>query len=254
MADRADEQAQCGGDEARGSSSPGDATLVRLDGVSHWYHEGRQRHRVLSGVDLQVQRGESLALLGRSGSGKTTLLNLIAGIDRPAQGSIRVAGHDTVRFKEPDRTLFRRRSLGFIYQFFNLLPTLSVAENVALPMELNRWPRQEIRRRTTRLLEDVGLADRAGDFPDQLSGGEQQRVAIARGLVHEPELVLADEPTGNLDAESGRQVLQLLQRMLGTPGRTLILVTHSLQVARACDRILTLQRGRLCQPDEKLAW
>jgi len=254
MVDRSETQGQCAPSEQSAESGRAPEALVRLDGVSHWYREGQRRHTVLAGADLQVQRGTAVALLGRSGSGKTTLLNLVAGIDRPARGSIRVAGRDIVQLKEPDRTLFRRRSIGFIYQFFNLIPTLTVAENVSLPMELNRWPRQEIRERTASILQEVGLATRAHEFPDQLSGGEQQRVAIARGLVHEPELVLADEPTGNLDAESGGQVLHLLQRMLGSPGRTLILVTHSLQVARACDRILTLELGRLCPPDEETAW
>jgi len=228
--------------------------LILLQGVTRIYHEAGKRHEVLGGIDLEVQHGECLALLGRSGSGKSTLLNLLGGIDQPDAGQIRIAGERLDRLPEPQRTRFRRRHIGIIYQFFNLIATLNVAENVRLPLELNRYPQREIAARTSSLLEQVGLAERSGDFPDQLSGGEQQRVAIARALAHRPLLVLADEPTGNLDAETGGQILALLTDISRGERQTLVLVTHSLQVARRADRVLTLERGYLIQGATEMAW
>ncbi len=227
--------------------------LLRVEGVRKCYREGERHREVLIDLDLQLQRGERLALLGRSGSGKSTLLNLLAGIDRADSGRILLDGQDIGALGEPRRTLLRRR-IGFVYQFFNLLPTLTAAENVALPLELEGQAPGAVRRRVAEILEAVGLSGREGAFPDQLSGGEQQRVAIARALVHGPELVLADEPTGNLDAETGAQVLGLLQRLFGERRHSLILVTHSLQVAQIADRILTLENGTLRSGPERFAW
>ena len=234
--------------------TPPGQPLVVAEGVRKCYREANQLHEVLTALELRLHRGERLALLGRSGSGKSTLLNLLAGIDQADSGRILFAGRDIGTLGEPARTLLRRRHIGFIYQFFNLLPTLTAAENVALPLELNGFTASAVAERVEGILHQVGLSNRRQAFPDQLSGGEQQRVAIARALVHEPDLVLADEPTGNLDAESGAQVLGLLQGLCHNRRQSLVLVTHSLQVARIADRILTLDNGTLRAGPEHLAW
>jgi putative ABC transport system ATP-binding protein len=228
--------------------------LLRLAHISHGYSEGGRRRTVLENLDLEAGRGECVALIGRSGSGKSTLLNLIAGIDRAASGSVIIEGRSLTDMNERDRTLFRRRHIGFVYQFFNLIPTLTVAENLLLPLELNGTRDEAAQQRVHDLLAGVDLGDRGDSFPDRLSGGEQQRVAIARALVHRPALVLADEPTGNLDAETGRQVLSLLRELVRTTGTTLILVTHSREVARFADRRLVLQEGRLHEYAEEAGW
>lgn len=228
--------------------------LIEAKQLTRSYREAGGERRVLAGVDLRLAPGECLALLGRSGSGKSTLLNLLGGIDLPSSGELVVAGQDLVGLSERERTLFRRRHIGFIYQFFNLIPTLTAAENVALPLELNGVPERAMRERVQQMLAEVGLADRQDDFPDRLSGGEQQRVAIARALVHQPGLVLADEPTGNLDAETGRHVLAMLTGMASRHGRGLILVTHSMEVARSADRTLTLHDGHLRVTGGDIAW
>jgi putative ABC transport system ATP-binding protein len=200
---------------------------------------------VLQGADAEFARGEFVAILGKSGSGKSTLLNLISGIDLVDGGDIWVDGQQLTTLNERQRTLFRRQNIGFIFQFFNLIPTLTVWENVVLPLELAGVDNGEARRRAEALLEAVGLLDRRDTFPDRLSGGEQQRVAIARALVHDPLLVLADEPTGNLDENTGRQVMTLLDRLTRQSGKNLILVTHSNEAASYADRILTLRDGKL---------
>jgi putative ABC transport system ATP-binding protein len=203
---------------------------------------------VLEGLSLEVGEGEIVALMGRSGSGKSTLLNVIAGIDRPDGGAVAVDGAVVSALPERERTLFRRHQVGFVFQFFNLLPTLTVAENVLLPLELVGRSRQPgARQLVTSLLDAVGLGDRGGAFPDRLSGGEQQRVAVARALVHQPSLVLADEPTGALDGETGRAVLALLIDLARRARRTVVLATHSPEVARVADRVFVLESGRLAE-------
>jgi len=209
------------------------------------YREGKQQRSVLTGVNLEVEDGECLALLGRSGSGKSTLLNLLAGIDLPDSGDVIIQGHNLTRMSDTERTLFRRRHIGFVYQFFNLIPTLTAAENIALPLELNGVSEPRVDERVAEMLGRVALAERGGAFPDQLSGGEQQRIAIARALVHRPALVLADEPTGNLDATTGAAVLQLLTDMSRSLRQTLIMVTHSRELAKAADRVVLLEEGVL---------
>ncbi len=186
-----------------------------------------------------------MAILGRSGSGKSTLLNLVSGIDRPDSGSIELDGRQIGALPEPARTLFRREHVGFVYQFFNLIPTLDVEENVRLVLELNGVRGQEARRRSAAMLKQVGLADRGRSAVDKLSGGEQQRVAIARALVHEPALLLADEPTGNLDEETARQVMPVLLGLAHARGAALLIVTHDTALARSADRVLELRDGRL---------
>jgi len=220
---------------------------VELSRLLKIYREGERERVVLRDVDLGVARGEIVVLLGRSGSGKSTLLNLVSGIDRPTSGVVRVEGVDVAALSETERTLFRRRRIGFIFQFFNLIPTLTVEENLLLPLELNGVVGGEARARARRLLTAVDLADRGASFPDRLSGGEQQRIAVARALVHDPSLVLADEPTGNLDAESARQVLRLLASLAREAGKTVVAVSHSEEVAALADRVLTLADGRLCE-------
>ena len=209
------------------------------------FREGERVHRVLAGADAQVRGGEVVAILGRSGSGKSTLLNLISGIDRPDSGAIELDGHDMTHLAEPGRTLFRRKRIGFVYQFFNLIPTLDVEENVRLVLELNGIRGIEARRRSAAMLEQVGLGDRGRSAIDKLSGGEQQRVAIARALVHEPSLLLADEPTGNLDEQTALQVTPILLRLARSGGAALVIVTHDTALARSADRVLELRDGRL---------
>jgi putative ABC transport system ATP-binding protein len=220
-------------------------SFVRLEGVSKGFDEGSQTRAVLRGADAEFARGEFVAILGKSGSGKSTLLNLISGIDLVDRGDIWVNGQRLTTLNERRRTLFRRHKIGFVFQFYNLIPTLTVWENVILPLELAGMDNGEARGRAETLLEAVGLLDRRNTFPDRLSGGEQQRVAIARALVHDPQLVLADEPTGNLDEDTGRQVMALLDRLTRRNGKNLILVTHSHEAAGYADRVLTLRDGKL---------
>jgi putative ABC transport system ATP-binding protein len=233
-------------------SKPDERTcFLCLERLSKSYQEGNQSRLVLLDASAQFDRGEFVAIIGKSGSGKSTLLNLISGIDRIDGGRIFLGGQELTAMDEQERTLFRRRNIGFVFQFFNLIPTLNVLENVTLPLELNGDSLPEARLRAEPLLDAVGLHDRLTTFPDRLSGGEQQRVAIARALVHDPLVVLADEPTGNLDEETGRQVLALLDRLTRKAGKNLIMVTHSREAARIADRVLCLREGKLtpeCDP------
>jgi putative ABC transport system ATP-binding protein len=221
--------------------------FIRLEHLTKNYQEGPHIRCVLCDLSAAFAHGEFVAILGKSGSGKSTLLNLISGIDLADSGSIWLDGQNLTALDENRRTLFRRRKIGFIFQFFNLIPTLTVMENVVLPLELNGATTLAARRQAGLLLEAVGLLDRARTFPDRLSGGEQQRVAIARALVHDPLLVLADEPTGNLDEETGRQVLELLDRLTRQAGKNLIMVTHSNEAAALADRVLHLREGKLVE-------
>jgi len=220
-----------------------DPLAIQARGLSRRFVEGEREHVVLDGVNLDIHRGETVALRGRSGSGKSTLLNLIGGIDAPDAGTVSVAGVNLTNLTERDRTLFRRKHIGFVYQAFNLVPTLNVADNVRLVLELNNVAAANASARIDELLDAVGLADRAGSFPDVLSGGEQQRVAIARALSHKPAVLLADEPTGNLDDTTADAVLALLDKLARSDGRTLLIATHSMQVASSCDRVLELHSG-----------
>lgn len=221
--------------------------IVELSELSKSYHEGGARREVLIGAELELCAGEFAVLLGRSGSGKSTLLNLISGIDLPDNGRIRVNGVELTRLSERERTLFRRRHIGFIYQFFNLIPILDVWENLVLPLELEGALSGEQSRRACTLLERVGLGERRTSFPDRLSGGEQQRLAIARALINEPAVLLADEPTGNLDAETGQQVLELLHEVLRDAGHTVLMVTHSGEAERFADRVFELRDHRVIE-------
>lgn len=226
------------------------APLIRIDNLSKSYQEGSRTRWVLHQACISIQPGEFIAILGKSGSGKSTLLNLISGIDRTDSGEIWLDGQNLTAMDEQQRTLYRRKNIGFIFQFFNLIPTLTVWENVILPLELSGMVKVEYSQLAQRLLEDVGLEERLDTFPDRLSGGEQQRVAIARALVHNPLLVLADEPTGNLDEDTGKQILTLLDRLTRQAGKNLILVTHSREAAGYADRVFTLKDGKLSENRE----
>ncbi len=221
--------------------------LIELRNLSKAYEEGGRHRVVLRDATIGIDRGELAVLVGRSGSGKSTLLNLISGIDLPDSGQIVIDGVAVSELAERERTLFRRDRIGFIFQFFNLIPTLTVEENLLLPLELKGRVSAEQRRRALDLLAEVGLADRGGSFPDRLSGGEQQRVAVARALAHDPILVLADEPTGNLDLETGLQVLEILDRLTRQAGKTMVMVTHSQEVVGIADRVFRVDDGRLVE-------
>ena len=219
--------------------------MLTIRQLSRSFREGARVHRVLDRLDAAVGSGERLAIVGRSGSGKSTLLNLISGIDRADAGAVEIDGVEVTALGEPGRTLFRRAHVGFVYQFFNLIPTLDVAENVRLVLELNGVRGAAARSRSLAALAGVGLAARAHSPVDQLSGGEQQRVAIARALVHEPQLLLADEPTGNLDEETAREMLPVLLSLTRARGTTLVIVTHDEALAATADRVLELREGQL---------
>jgi putative ABC transport system ATP-binding protein len=218
---------------------------IWVDNLSKSYQEGGQVRTVLQGVSAAFRRGEFIAILGKSGSGKSTFLNLLSGIDLADSGTICMNGIDLTALNERERTLFRRRNIGFVFQFFNLIPTLTVLENVILPAELAGLSTREAHRQARPLLEAVGLEQRLDAFPDRLSGGEQQRVAIARALINDPLLLLADEPTGNLDEETGAQVLALLDRLTRQAGKNMLMVTHNLEAAGNADRVYTLRDGKL---------
>jgi len=220
-------------------------SMLRVENLAKLYWTGSTRQVVFDELTFSVAKGETVALLGASGSGKTTLLNLISGIDSPDSGKVLLDSVDVHAQAEPARTLLRRRRIGFVFQFFNLIPTLKVGENVALPLELLGENEAAAQQRAAGLLEDVGLGGLAQRYPETLSGGEQQRAAIARALAHRPALLLADEPTGNLDEDTGGRIIALLTDLARQQGTTLLLVTHSTPVAQAADRVLRLSHGRV---------
>jgi putative ABC transport system ATP-binding protein len=226
------------------------SSFLRLENLSKSFLEGSTSRHVLQDVSAEFARGDITAIIGKSGSGKSTLLNLISGIDQADHGSIYLDGVQLTGLNERDRTLFRRQNIGFVFQFFNLIPTLNVLENVVLPLELKGVSSNAARPAAESLLDAVGLLDRGKTFPDRLSGGEQQRVAIARALVHDPLLVLADEPTGNLDEDTSRQILELLDRLTRQAGKNMLMVTHSQDAAAIADRIFCLRDGKLFEKCE----
>lgn len=221
-------------------------SILRINNVSKAYAEGLQVHRVLKDVCLDVKVGEIIILLGKSGSGKSTLLNLISGIDLPDYGELIFSETDIAKLSEHERTLFRRKNIGFVFQFFNLIPTLTILENVMLPLELAGMNSGSIYN-AKKILESVGLGDRFSSYPDLLSGGEQQRVAIARALVHEPRLILADEPTGNLDTETGNTVVSLIEKMVKDKNKTMLIATHNRDMTSIADRVIAMENGRLVE-------
>ena len=218
---------------------------LELQGLYKSYFDGSGDHHILKGADLNVEKGETVAILGSSGSGKSTLLNLIAGIDLPDQGEVRIDGKNLGQMSEKNRTLLRRRTMGFVFQSFNLIPTLNVYENLMLPLELNQISKNS--GIVSQMLEALGLKGREESHPDRLSGGEQQRVAIARALMHQPSLLLADEPTGNLDAETSQETLKLINHLVHRSRTTMIMATHSQEVIEWVDRVLGIEDGKLIE-------
>ncbi len=224
--------------------------MIRLFSVSRHFN-GKRRVTALEDVDLEVARGEMVSIVGPSGSGKSTLLNLIGGLDRPSSGTIHIDGQDLTRLGDDDLTRLRRDKIGFIFQFFNLLPSLNCLENVALPLHLRGWDRRKIALRAAELLEMVNLTDRAGHLPEELSGGERQRVAIARALAFNPPVLLADEPTGNLDSHTGASILALMHDLHDRLDATLLIVTHDPAVAQSCPRTVALRDARLVRDERR---
>jgi putative ABC transport system ATP-binding protein len=222
-------------------------TLTRVSRV----FEGKRKARALDEVNLHVERGELVAIVGPSGSGKSTLLNLIGGLDRPSSGSIAIEDQDLGKLSDDALTRVRRDKIGFIFQFFNLLPTLNCMENVALPLHLRNWPRAKIEARAGELLRMVGLDHRFDHLPDELSGGERQRVAIARALSVYPPILLADEPTGNLDTHTGMEILKLIHDLHQRLQSTILIVTHDLGVAEQCRRTVKLRDGRIVEDNRR---
>jgi len=222
------------------------AAVIHLDRVTKAF-EGKRHVTALHGLTLSIPRGEMVSIVGPSGSGKSTLLNLVGGLDRPTSGTVRVDGEDLAGLTDDGLTRVRRDKIGFIFQFFNLLPTLSALENVGLPLHLRGWSRARVRERATELLELVQLAHRLHHLPEELSGGERQRVAIARALSIYPPVLLADEPTGNLDSRTGDDILTLIRDVHERLGSTVVMVTHDMLVAQRSDRTVTLRDGRIVE-------
>ena len=224
-----------------------DDVLIALRGVSKSYRRGEQTLPVLTDISFDIRRAEFLALMGPSGSGKSTLLNLIAGLDSADSGSIDVAGEDITRLRESDLADWRAANVGFIFQFYNLMPVLTALENVELPLTLKSLGRHERRERAQLALELVGLGDRVKHLPSELSGGQQQRVAIARAIVTDPMLLVADEPTGDLDRQSADDALAIMQRLNREMGKTIVMVTHDRRAAEHANAIMNLEKGELSE-------
>lgn len=222
-------------------------TLVSIQGIAKSYSQAGRQQTIYHDVSVDIAAAQKVALVGRSGSGKTTLLNLVSGIDLPDRGQVIVNGVDLGTLNETQRSLFRRHHIGFVFQFFNLIPTLTVIENLRLPLELKGESSAQAASQALNLLDRVGLLERQTCFPDALSGGEQQRVALARALIHRPPLVLADEPTGNLDADTGALVLALLNELVEENCATLLMVTHSADATAIVERTLEIQAGELTE-------
>ena len=219
--------------------------LVDVNRLNKSFEEGNSTRFVLEDVSFHINRGEFIVMFGRSGSGKSTLLNVLSGIDAPTTGSVTIGGINITNLSEQQRTLFRREHIGFVFQTFNLIPTLSVKENVLLPLDLNKRMNAADIKEALGFLEQVGLGDRMDSHPDRLSGGEQQRVAIARALAHDPMLILADEPTGNLDDDTANQVLEVFDTLVRRMGKTTLVATHDRSMASLADRVFTLRGGRI---------
>jgi putative ABC transport system ATP-binding protein len=219
--------------------------LVDIRDLAKSYRRGSESIRVFEGVNLQIREGEFLALMGPSGSGKSTLLNIIAGLDSPTSGSVTVDGQDITRMNGKQLAAWRSTHIGFIFQFYNLLPVLTAAQNVELPLLLTKLSKKERREHVLHALEIVGLSERSEHFPGQLSGGQQQRVGIARAVVSDPTIILGDEPTGDLDAASGKEILDLLQRLSGEFGKTILMVTHDAHAAERAQDIMHMDKGVL---------
>ena len=228
-----------------------DKVVVKTIDLCKVYRMGLSEIHALKNVNLKVYRGEMIAIVGPSGSGKTTLLNLVGTLDKPTSGKIYIDGEDITTKSEKELTLLRRKKIGFVFQFYNLIPVLTAYENVELPLLISGVSKEEREKRVKKLLEMVGLEDRINHRPDELSGGEQQRVAIARALVNNPSLILADEPTGDLDTETGLMVVRLMRKLAKEEEATVIMVTHDPQIAEIADRIIYLRDGKIIKETTK---
>lgn len=228
-----------------------DDIAVSVKSLDKFYLEGETKHQILNSVSVDFLRSKFTVMLGKSGSGKSTILNLISGIDTSDGGEIIIDGISVTNLNDKDRTIFRRDKIGIIFQFFNLIPTLTVIENITLPQELMGKKSKDFMDNAMNLLDRIGLKNRADTYPDKLSGGEQQRVAIARALAHNPALILADEPTGNLDSDTGKIVLNLLLELSREAGKTLIMATHSTDIIPFADEVYSMQKGSLIKVDKE---
>src|SRR5712671_4560080 len=220
--------------------------MISLTHVSKIF-DGKRKATALDNIDVHIEKSQVVSIVGPSGSGKSTLLNLIGGLDRPTSGEIRIDGENLSKLSDDDLTRVRRDKVGFVFQFFNLLPTLNCIENVALPLHLRKWPRKKIEDRARELLDLVQLGHRVEHLPDELSGGERQRVAIARALSVYPPILLADEPTGNLDTHTGEEILTLIRDVHQRLGCTVLIVTHDRTVSESCSRVVALRDGRVVE-------
>lgn len=221
------------------------AVILKVENLEKVYRLGKVKVHALRGVNMEVSKGSFIALVGPSGSGKTTLLNIVGGLDKPTFGTVYVDGEDITKMSESELTRLRRHKIGFVFQFYNLIPTLTALENVELPMLLANMPKEERIARAERLLESIGLTARMHHRPDELSGGEQQRVAIARALSNKPTLILADEPTGDLDTVTGKEIMQILYETSKQEGTTVIVVTHDPVITELAERILEIRDGKI---------
>lgn len=219
--------------------------IIETKSVGKQYQMGSMRVQALSDIDFSVEKGEFVSVMGPSGSGKSTLLHILGGIDRPTSGDVILAGERYSQLSDKDLTIIRRRKIGFVFQFFNLLPILTTAENAFLPLLIDGVSRSECRMRAEEMLRLVGLTERRDHKPDQLSGGEQQRVAIARALITRPDIILADEPTGNLDSRAGEEIVKLLRKATVETGQTIVMVTHDNRASSHANRIVFLKDGRI---------
>lgn len=219
--------------------------VVRLENITKSFTEGENSRKVIDNLSFDIKKGEILVLYGRSGSGKSSLLNLIAGLDNPDSGKLFINGTDITGLNETDKTVFRRKHIGFVFQFFNLIPTLTVFENLLLPLELNKTLSAEKKEQALSLLEETGLHNRKNSFPDVLSGGEQQRIAVLRALLTDPDILLADEPTGNLDFRTAKIVIDMIDRLVLGKKKTLIMATHSRELTGIATRIFSFRDGKL---------
>ena len=217
--------------------------LLRVENLTKIYGKGENQVIALDNVSLSVEKGEFVAIVGASGSGKSTLLHLIGGVDRPSSGKVFINGTDIFELNDDKLAIFRRRQVGIIYQFYNLIPILNVEENIALPMELDGRKVEE--KEMQEMLEHLGLAERRGHLPNELSGGQQQRTSIGRALISRPSIILADEPTGNLDTKSGNEIMELLKKSNRQLNQTIVMITHNMELAKAADRIVVIEDGKI---------
>jgi putative ABC transport system ATP-binding protein len=228
--------------------------MIKLENVSKVFNLEAGNYTALKQNHIHIRKGEFIAIMGPSGSGKSTLLQLLGGLDLPTTGTVKVDGVQLEKLNEKERTLFRRTKVGFVFQNYQLLPMMTVAENIALALAANRTPKSEIEAAVERLIREVNLEGKAGSFPSQLSGGQQQRVAVARALAMKPGLILADEPTGNLDRKNGQDVLKLLSRLNKEEHITIVMVTHDRQAAKTADRIIMLRDGEVVENESEIEW